>query len=378
MSKLFLALDASGAMRFIGEVERGAECACHCPECGSALVARQGMANDWHFAHDTAQERPECDAAALRLLRQFVIDHLRSRTAAPDFALPVYRQDVVLTRSLVHLREEVQWEARLVGELRWTADQADVSGENQGGEVREAGERRPVARGQLDTNEDLQVFVEVGDATPAPWPVDDGVARLVFRLRQPGASFFRDRTAAERQLRAAGELVWEHHPDSHGLVHAAQERLEVRGRRIYRNWLSMADAARQGSADSAAPASPLFYGPVAPGIVDAARRHACAPQHAPNVQFTFYRLSPQEAWLLYLLERVGPSDWRTAQQKFYALAPYPGPFDGWTQAIPRAVGVADESLGIVRLVGFLDAVTYLSRRARLTRSDRDPTAFTEL
>ncbi|MGE0098082.1 MAG: hypothetical protein AB7S86_07010 [Hydrogenophaga sp.] len=347
-------------MRFIGEVERGAECGCVCVECGGPLVARQGMANDWHFAHEAAQERPECDTAAQRLLRRFVVQHVQGRLGAAGFNLPMVRQDVTLTRSLVHLREEVQWNAQILGDLQWALEE---------------GEGAPVAFARLDTGVDLQVFVRPADAVPSSEPTDTDVARLAFVYRPMPASALRDRRLAEQHLESAGELVWEHHPDTHGYVRAARERLDERGYRIYSNWLSMVDAKRQALADAAAPAAPLFYGPSSPDSPDAAARHACAPGHAPNVNFTFYRLSDQEAWLLYLLERVGPSDWRTAQQKFYALAPYPGPFEGWTQAVPTAVGTVDEPMGIVRLAGFLDAVTYLSRRARVTRSHRNPAAF---
>lgn len=360
VSKLFIALDAMGDMRFIGEVERGAECGCHCPVCDSPLVARQGMANDWHFAHDAAQERPECEGAALRMLRRLVIEHLQQRMRAADFVLPAYREEVTLMRSLVHLRDEARWVVEIQGDLHWTPD---------------AAEAEPVARARLDSGADLRLFVQLGDAPRAPAPVQDRVARLVFRVRPPPASAFRERRLAEQHLQTTGELVWDHHPDTLGHVLAARERLEARGYRIYSNWLSMVDAQRQALADAAAPAAPLFYGPGSPDSNAVVRRHDCAPQHAPNVNFTFYRLDPQQAWLLYLLERVGPVDWRTAQQKFYALAPYPGPFDGWAQAMPTSVGVADEAVGIVRLTGFLTAVTYLSRRARVTRSHRDPRAF---
>ena len=101
VSKLFIALSAMGNMRFIGEVDRGADCGCVCPVCGSPLVARQGMSNDWHFAHDAAHEGPECGAADLRMLRRFVIEYLRAHMQAADFVLPAYRQEVTLTRSLV-------------------------------------------------------------------------------------------------------------------------------------------------------------------------------------------------------------------------------------------------------------------------------------
>lgn len=364
VSKLFIALDAMGAMCFIGEVARGAECGCRCPVCGGSLVARQGMANDWHFAHDAkTPERPECDAATQRMLRRLVIEHLQSRAQANELILPAYRQEVTLTRSLVHLREEARWGVELLGGLQWAAD---------------AGEGEPVARGRLDSGVDLQLFVRQGDAPPLPLPKDAGVAYLAFQVRTPQPSVYRERGLVEQHLQSFGELVWDHHPDTHGHVLAARERLEARGYRIYSNWLSMVDAQRQALADASAPAAPLFYGPSASDSAHALYRYAGAPLHASNVNFTFYRLSAQEAWLLYLLEREGPSDWRTAQQKFYALAPYPEPFEGWAQAIPTAVGAADEAVGIVRLTGFLDAVTYLSRRARVTRSHRDPRAFAGL
>jgi len=185
----------------------------------------------------------------------------------------------------------------------------------------------------------------------------------------------RDRHAAEQHLAQHGELAWVHHPDTLGLVAAAQARLEARGRQIYANWLAMADAAGGPATVVDTRPPPLFYGPSTRTEPKEAPRYACAPAHAPNVSFTLYRLSPTEAWLLYLLERVGPLDWRTATEKFYALAPYPGPFEGWAQALPLSVGVADLDVGIVRCTGFLDAVTYLSRRSQLTRSGRDPMAF---
>lgn len=369
MSKLFAAVDAAGAMRLVGEVERGAECGCLCPECGSPLVARQGASYDWHFAHEaSSQERPECGAGTARLLRRLAVGHLRALDAAAGLRLPAYQQEVALVRALIHLRETVQWGAHLLDRLEWLAG---------------AGEQAPVARARLDTGVDLLLFARVVDDPAAPQapvaaPGNGGAgdaARITFQCRMPPAAAWRERRLVEQHLQAHGELVWGHHPDTLGLVRAARERLETRGYRIYSNWLSMVDAQRQALADASAPAAPLFYGPSLLASPEAARRHACAPAHALNVNFTFYRLSDQEAWLLYMLEREEPADWRTMRQKSYALAPYPGPFDGWTQAIPKAVGVADETLGIVRLAGFLDAVTYLSRRARVTRSDRDPSAF---
>lgn len=360
MTPLFAALDATGALRFVSEVERGAECGCACPVCGSALVARQGAAYEWHFAHEAAQERPECATAAHSMLRRLMTEHLQARGDAAELLLPPWRQRVAIVGALVNVHEDVQWSARVMGPLQWQT---------------QAAAHEPVAHARLDTGVDLHLFVAVDDA-PLP-PEADG-AHLVFRCSPPPASALRDRHALNLHLEQHGEMVWRHHPDSLGLAAAAQARLEARSAQVYRNWLAVADTAggAPGAYDvDAAPPAPLFYGPSTPAMPEVAPRYACAPDHAPNVSFTFYRLSDTQAWLLYRLDRKGPTDWRTASEKFYALAPHPHPFEGWAQALPETVGVADLSAGVVRCTSFLAAVTYLSRRTVLTRSDRDPVAF---
>jgi hypothetical protein len=364
VTQLFAAIDAVGAMRFVGEVERGADCGCSCPECASPLVARQGSANDWHFAHEAAQERPECKTGAVNMLRRLAAEHLQARSQAADLSLPPYRQRVAIVRALINVHEDVQWGAQIMGAMQWHTL---------------ATAHEPVARARLDTGVDLQLFVLVDGAEPPP--PEAGCAQLVFRCRMPVAQALRERRTAEQHLEQQGEFVWCHHPDTLGLVAAAQDRLERRSRQIYRNWLAMADAAGgPATLDDAAESrpAPLFYGPSTTTTPEQAPRYACAPGHAPNVRFTFYRLSDTEAWLLYLLEHVGPIDWRTASQKHYALAPYPGPFKGWAEALPATVGNADRAAGMVRCKGFLDAVTYLSRRTRTTRSARDPSEFAGL
>lgn len=361
MTPLFSALDASGALRFISEVARGADCGCSCPVCGSPLVARQGAANEWHFAHEASQERPECETAAASMLRRLMIENLRARDGAGGLQLPPYRQRVAIVRTLINVHEEVQWGARAMGSTQWKPD---------------AAVHEPVARARLDTGVELHVFVAL-DADDPP-PAREGVAQAVFRCPLPPPAALRDRRSTDHHLAQHAELAWHHHPDTMGLVAAAQARLESRSRQIYRNWLNMAHAAggpaTVDEVEDSMPA-PLFYGPATPSLPESAPRYACAPGHAPNISFTFYRLSATEAWLLYLLERKGPVDWRTASEKSYALAPYPAPFAGWADAVPTTVGVADLAAGIVRCKGFLDAVTYLSRRSQLTRSGRDPSAF---
>lgn len=44
-----------GKLVFIDEVERGLECGCTCPHCGSRLMAKKGEINQHHFAHYDAE-----------------------------------------------------------------------------------------------------------------------------------------------------------------------------------------------------------------------------------------------------------------------------------------------------------------------------------
>jgi Competence protein CoiA-like family len=59
----------------VKDVERGAACGCFCPACSEKLVARQGDALAWHFAHASgAQCRDALSAAMASWLRQCVLD----------------------------------------------------------------------------------------------------------------------------------------------------------------------------------------------------------------------------------------------------------------------------------------------------------------
>ncbi len=45
------AMDKHGRIRSVDEVTRGLACECVCPNCGDAVIARQGEVREWHFAH---------------------------------------------------------------------------------------------------------------------------------------------------------------------------------------------------------------------------------------------------------------------------------------------------------------------------------------
>ena len=65
MEKLSLlqsfAMDKTGRIRSIDEVNRGLACECVCPCCEEPVLARQGDVREWHFAHASGAE---CDGGA--------------------------------------------------------------------------------------------------------------------------------------------------------------------------------------------------------------------------------------------------------------------------------------------------------------------------
>ena len=55
-AKLTWAVGANGETTHISEAENGLKCACICPTCGGALIAKQGKVVEHHFAHASGDE----------------------------------------------------------------------------------------------------------------------------------------------------------------------------------------------------------------------------------------------------------------------------------------------------------------------------------
>ena len=55
-SSIPFAIDGSGILREVDEVERGKNCHCRCPQCGGPVLARQGEVRVHHFAHHSRRE----------------------------------------------------------------------------------------------------------------------------------------------------------------------------------------------------------------------------------------------------------------------------------------------------------------------------------
>lgn len=92
-----------------------------------------------------------------------------------------------------------------------------------------------------------------------------------------------------------------------------------------------------------------------------------APNRKPGTAFLFYRFSSGEAWVLYSLTDGA-----------FAITPWPAAVEGWDEALPSSVGVADLALGIYRAVSMSTAMFFLSRNAKASRVTTNPQDFQHL
>lgn len=365
MIRLFAGLGRDGAVRFVGEVERGAACGCSCPECGSPLVAKQGSEKDWHFAHEGGQERPECEAGAINMLRRLAVEYLRG---LPTLELPPFRERVTVRSPLRELSEEVDWPVRTVGTVQWF-DRPPKSS--------------PVGRCQLETGGELEIFVEIGDQVLRSHPPSPAAkASVVFWSTLPSASDLRQRLYAEQHLRSHGLFVWQHHPDVLGIAEAARARLGVQARsdeeQVERSRRRQAEeAGRKWAGIAGRLQHPVPEGAVGSPTCEAeanpvnlkrpqslAKEYDWAPDQKPGSAFIFYRLRDGSAWVVY-----------TLQDASHAIAAWPRAEEGWDEALPPRVGTPDAALGVYRARDLVSAMTFLAPQADVIRATSDPSEF---
>lgn len=74
--QLTYALDAMGKMIYIGDVERGLSCNCHCPKCNEPLIAKLGHegGRQSHFAHKNDSDCRGSYMTALHKLAEQIIE----------------------------------------------------------------------------------------------------------------------------------------------------------------------------------------------------------------------------------------------------------------------------------------------------------------
>lgn len=346
MAILFVALDAAGASRFVGDVPRGAACGCFCPVCNSPVVAKQGDELEWHFAHEAGTERPECRAGAVNLLRRLAVDDLA-------------RRGLVLLPS-----HSVPHPLAGRGPIEWTAHPA---GELQVLEVH--GAHTPAARLPLQEGGAADLYVCIDrESPPAATSVQE--AMLVLWCPYPEEGQIRTEEQARAFVRSCSRLRWQSLPDYSGRLAAAQSEARDFLARLQRDRAQQAGARWAGyrralAADAEDRQEPR---PAMPGDLPqpALLRAPAAPppDWAPGLlqgRSIHYRaLDDGTQWVCF---EHAPGEWR--------LAPVPEPLEGWDESFPPSIAVPEGDRWL-RVVDFGKLLMLFNRHAKASEIDSDP------
>lgn len=302
-------------MHFVGDVERGLASHCFCATCGSALVARKGDLRDWHFAHVAGQERPECIAGAMNLLRRLAIEDLNERGIP---TLPGYSELVSVGQRPFGLSEWVRINAPQIVGVEWLVP-------NPKG--------LQVAVLRTSERQSLGLFVEEGESgiqSPAPEEVLDGSLLVVLPAPLGGSLVTAEEALA--YIRRTIRLRWMHWSNAAEAAHVMKQALNERIQKLVRP---------RGQ-----------FPPVATG---AAPPDVCAlPGEEPSL--TSFESSPDpvtapwDIWrhqggTLFFYVLTDGSSWVLVEDisRRWVIVPWPL-FDGWDEAFPRSMGVPDPSL----------------------------------
>ena len=85
-AQLTWAVAESGGLAHVSEVENGLKCACTCPVCDGALIARQGKIKEHHFAHASGEECRHAAETALHLAAKDMLAK-RKEIVLPEVAV---------------------------------------------------------------------------------------------------------------------------------------------------------------------------------------------------------------------------------------------------------------------------------------------------
>lgn len=375
MSKLFAALDQTGEIQFVGDVARGAACGCFCPVCLSPLVAKQGDQNEWHFAHEADQERPECLAGAINLLRHVGVEQLMS---SPPEKLGDFITSVQLRSWAGLLEKQVRWSVNLIRPWQW---------------VPKAAQGAPVAGSEIQGGIPVHLHVQVADSLPSSTREHEpGHAILLLWIATPSKQVqLRTRKQVLQFIESNSSMHWLHMPDQHGLVLQATQELQELAQQE-KDRLHRAAAQRQqqaghrwaqirnrmefrgvGAGDEtiaeesiASPQTDPRAGRHPAGQAPPTANYPWAPERKPGSSFLFFRLKDGSAWVVYSLADGGSG-----------IAPWgtPEEIDGWDEALPASIGTPDTGAGIYRASSPVGAIMFFNGRVAATRSSSNPEDF---
>lgn len=372
MSNLFAAEDASGNIRFVGDVPRGLACGCFCPTCHSPLIARQGNLNEWHFSHEAGQERPECLVGAVNLLRRLAIERTMQH---PPVNLADYSKTVQIPSIGGALRSVVTWPVSLEG--AWTWDPG-------------AGHGTPVGNATISPGATLDLYIDIGeeaanlDLTGKP----EHAALMLWVAGPTPATPLRTREQAIGHIDANSRLFWRRMPDLFGKEAAAmaelhhrekeerarhQQLMDDRSRLAGQRWAQIRNRLDAGTAPGysgehhAVPSNPHAPGdPAHSNAEPKPESYPWAPEAKPNASFSFYKLKDGSAWVIYRRADDGCAiaPWGTEQET-----------EGWDEALPPSVGVPDIEARIYRADDSLGAMMFFRQSVDIMRTSSDPEDF---
>lgn len=325
---IFAGLDAEGVIRFVGDVPRGAECGCRCVACGSPLVARRGDVRTWHFAHEASQERPDCFAGAVNLLRRIAIERLQRRAF---LALPVYRATVTTRPPLPQLQETVTWQA---GEGRIEMWEPRFL------------QHAPVGVLRLSSGTAVRLYVEADSVSTAnlrPAPPHEGMLLVNVPL-PPGGEALKDLASAVQHIDTAATLEWIRLPDANAKIAELSEQLKERAKRLQYEREQI--AARPPQLVDMPTPSPVAK----PAPADELDESPWAAWRKPRSAFVYYGLQDGSAWVMF-----------THRDGRHVMAPWPNLEDGWDEALPARLGEPDLQLGVYVLRNQTQAMIYLGQ-----------------
>lgn len=351
---LFAALDSDGNARYIGDVVRGAACGCFCSECKSPLVAKHGTENEWHFAHEASQERPQCVPGSINLLRRLATQRLLE---LDSFDLPECRKTLSSARNYSGFHEVAAW--NLPPGLIVQRDlQAAIN--------------KPVARlhpvGMPDCT--IGLWVQIGELNLET--TGELAGELVYHCLPPPKGAITTLASAVAFLQLHSRWHWQRMPDVFGVLDQARVRLQERVAAHVSENISKLQQIKARLQLNRVPAAPFTWSPL-PKAEAAAP--VTSPSSAPpppwahlkkvNTSYFGFRMHGEdESWILF----------ESAAHSGYYVVPGAGWFDGWDEALPRSLGTADLENGAYRGEGPVGPAIVLMRSLGVSASliDSDP------
>lgn len=334
MVSIFAGMDDTGAIRFLNEVPSGLACGCFCMVCGSALIARKGEINEWHFSHVSGQQHPECLVGARNLVRRYVEDFL---TELPIHPSP---DDFRTWATTEHERVPAIWNSKIHGINGWR----DRPGPNT-----------PAATVLLDRGYEADLYVVVGDESHCPASVVPERGALVATVAMPEALYLRSHPQLMAHLERSITYEWRALPDIYGVLASAQRQAEQAAKAMQRHRAAIQEAAGRRWAQIRRRTAATDHGEGAVGVVPqpllqpsfGAPDRSSHPPPAwaedikPLSSIFCYRFKDGTRWVLY-----------ESQTNGFLLKPWPLDEEGWDEALPPSIGIADVNLGGYRVPEF--------------------------